>query len=62
MSKNKMIFLFCFVIGSICISTAAAMVFTQPGVSEVVLMKVVSVLNPSKYSASIWETVKFVIK
>jgi len=62
MNKFTFIFISAFLIGAVFVSTATAMVFTKPGISELVLMRIVSVLNPNKYSASIWETVEFTIK
>ena len=55
------IFVGAFIIGLVSFSTAAAMVFTKPGISENLLIKISNVLNPGTYSASIWDTTGFYI-
>jgi len=54
--KHK-VFIAAFLIGVTFISTAAAMAFTTPGISETIFMRIKTVLNPQLYTASVWDTV-----
>jgi len=56
MSKNQKIFVSVFVIGISFVSTWGFMVFTTPGISETVIMRIRTVLNPDEYYADAWQT------
>lgn len=59
---HGILFVGTFIMGAIFFSTAAAMVFTKPGISEILLMKISNVLNPGTYTASVWDTTGFYIQ
>ena len=59
MTIKQKVFIAAFLMGITFVSTAAAMAFTTPGISETIFMRVKTVLNPQLYTASVWDTVTF---